>query len=96
MLSFLIPLIGVLVGSVAYLISYSVEHASEWMRQPVQDLVNEGNPGKGYLVHSLWAIGLALFAAVLTLWAPQACGLLLIFFPTSALTPSNSPPPALR
>jgi len=64
----------VLVGSVAYLVSYTIEHLSKWMRDPVRDLVQSGSIAHGYLLHSVWAIGLSLVAALLTLWAPQAAG----------------------
>ena len=68
----LILLIGVLVGSVAYLVSFTIKHLSKWMRDPVQDLVQNGSIAQAYLLHSVWAVGLSLVAALLTLWAPQA------------------------
>eukprot|EP01062_Namystynia_karyoxenos_P023284 TRINITY_DN18988_c0_g1_i1.p1 TRINITY_DN18988_c0_g1~~TRINITY_DN18988_c0_g1_i1.p1 ORF type:complete len:932 (+),score=258.10 TRINITY_DN18988_c0_g1_i1:75-2870(+) len=71
---FLIALVGVGVGVIAWLQALAVGGVTTWKLHTVQHLLSDSGYAAAYFYSlGVW-IGLALVAAGLTLWAPQAAG----------------------
>jgi hypothetical protein len=70
----LVVLIGFLTGSVAFCTTRLIGVLATWKVEVVQAALTRGAPVEGWLLLSAFVLVLALCAALLTVWAPEAAG----------------------
>ena len=71
---FLVSIIGILVGSFAYFTTFGITTLSRWKFDAVYNALEKRAFYEGYAVLSAFVVGLALTAAALTRWSPEAAG----------------------
>ena len=70
----LVVITGFLVGSTSYFSTYLIEEAVHWKYHYVQDALDQDRIVDSWLIFSGFVLAFALFAAILTRWAPEAAG----------------------